>query len=86
MSKKVNRVERVALSGGIIGSMLTNPRNAIEKKCQALNAEGWKCHQIIEHSTRNVLVSLLQGVVLICTLFMWTFGGGYILLFEKEVD
>lgn len=85
MSRKVNRVERISLSGGLIGSMATNPRSAIEKKCQELNVDGWKCHQIIPHSTRNVAVSLLQGVVLVCTLFLWTFGDGYILLFEKDV-
>ena len=81
---KVNRVERISLSGGIIGSMVTNPRNAIEKKCQALNAEGWNCHQIILHSSNNILVAVLRGVVLLVTAFMWTFGDGYILIFEKD--
>ena len=80
----LNRVERISLSGGIIGSMLTNPRNAIQKKCEALNAEGWNCHQIIPHSSNNILVSVLRAVVLVVTFFMWTFGDGYILLFEKE--
>ena len=81
---RINRVERISLSGGFIGSMATNPRNAIEKKCQELNAEGWHCRQIILHSSNNTLVSLLRGIVLLCTVFMWTFADGYILLFEKE--
>ena len=34
---KANRVERISLSGGYIGLMLTNPRNAIEEKCRELN-------------------------------------------------
>ena len=82
---KINRVERVSLSGGIIGSLATNPRSAIENKCKELNSQGWNCHQIIPHSTRNVFVMILQTVVLVLTLFLWTFGAGYILLFEKDV-
>lgn len=81
---KLNRVERISLSGGIIGSMATNPRNAIEKKVLELNAEGWNCRQVIHHTSNNILVSVLRVVVLIGTLFMWTFSDGYILLFEKE--
>jgi ribosomal protein L40E len=82
---KINRVERVALFGGIIGSLATNPRNAIETKCKELNAQVWNCHQISPHSTRNIFVMIIQTVVLVLTLFLWTFGAGYILLFEKEV-
>jgi len=82
---KINRVERVSLSGGIIGALATNPRSAIEKKCNELNAQGWNCHQIMPHSTRNFLVIVLQNIILVLTLFLWTFGAGYILLFEKEV-
>ena len=81
---KINRMERVSLSGGIIGALATNPRTALERKIKQLNAEGWNCHQIIQHSTRNILVSVLQVVVLVLTAFLWTFGAGYLLLFEKE--
>jgi len=77
-------MERVAVSGGIIGSLLTNPRSALEKKLQHLNADGWNCRQIMDHGTRNVFAMILQTAVLICTLGMWTFGAGYLMLFEKE--
>jgi hypothetical protein len=83
---KINRVERVSLSGGIIGALATNPRSAIEKKCNELNVQGWNCHQIMPHSTRNFLVMILQSIILVLTLFLWTFGAGYVLLFEKEVN
>jgi len=84
--KKINRMERVALSGGIIGALATNPRSAIEKKIMLLNADGWNCHQIIPHSGRNILVKILQAIILVSTLFLWTFGDGYLLLFEKEIE
>jgi len=83
---KINRMERVALSGGLIGWLATNPREALENKTRELNAEGWNCRQVLDHSTRNGLIMVLQGVILICTLFLWTFGPGYLLVFEKELN
>jgi hypothetical protein len=81
---KINRMERVSLSGGIIGALTTNPRTALENKIKQLNAEGWNCHQILPHTGRNLLVKVFQVILLVVTLFLWTFGDGYLLLFEKE--
>ena len=81
---KINRVERVTLSGGIIGAFVTNARSALEVKMWALNAEGWKCRQVIPEYSLNGFKMLLQLLVLICTLFLWTFEPGYLLLLEKD--
>jgi len=81
---RINRMERVALSGGLIGFLTTNPREALESKMRELNAEGWNCRQMLDHSTHNGFIKILQFLVLICTLGLWTFGAGYLLLFEKE--
>lgn len=81
---KYNKVVRIALSGGIIGALFTNPRRALEKAINEANADGWNCHQILPHSTSNMFMVILQIVVLFCTLFLWTFGAGYLLLMEKE--
>ena len=82
--RKINKVVRVGLFGGLIGSALTNPRKALEDAIQKHNAEGWHCHQVIPHETRNILISLLQGILLVVTLFMFTFSGAYLLLLEKD--
>jgi len=82
--RKINKVVRVDLYGGLIGSSMTNPRKALEDVIQKHNAEGWHCHQVIPHETRNFLVSLLQGVLLVITLFLFTFSGAYLLIFEKD--
>jgi len=81
---KNNLAVRVSLYGGLIGSSITNPRKALESVIQKYNAEGWNCHRIIPHETRNILVSLLQGVLLVITLFMFTFSGAYLLLLERD--
>lgn len=80
----INKLERISLSGGLIGALTTNPRRALEKLIEKNNTEGWNCHQIMTHSTSNLFMVLLQVVVLCCTFGLWTFGSGYLVLFEKE--
>ena len=84
MSKK-NKVVRISLMGGLIGALTTNPRKALEEAIDKENNEGWNAIHIEPHSTANLLVWVLQLVVLVCTLGLWTWGGGYMVLFEKEV-
>lgn len=82
--KKINKVHRIALSGGLIGALTTNPRRALDAAIADANADGWNCHQILPHKTTNLFIVVLQLVVLICTLGLWTFGAGYLLLLEKD--
>jgi hypothetical protein len=84
MTTYVNKVVRVSLSGGLIGLLTTNPRRAIDNAIDKANQDGYHCHQIVPHSSRNLLVILIQITVLLATLFLWTWGAGYILLFQKE--
>ena len=81
---KINKVVRVALSGGIIGMLTTNPRAALDRAIAEANADGWNCHQIMQHKTTNLFVLLLLILILCCTCFLWTFGAGYMLLLEKD--
>jgi hypothetical protein len=84
MTKKINKVERIALMGGLIGALLTNPRKALEKAITRANEEGWNCRQILPHTTTNLFMRILMALCLVCTLGLWTFGAGYLLLLEKE--
>ena len=81
---KINKTERVALSGGLIGALFTNPKTAINKVLSANNVEGWYCRQVLPHSTSNVAVLIFELIVLCCTFGLWTFGAGYLLLLEKD--
>lgn len=83
---KINKVERIALSGGLLGALFTSPRRALDNAIAAANAAGWHCHQILPHHTTNLFMLLLQVVVLCCTLGLWTFGAGYLLLLEKDAE
>ncbi len=84
MTGYINKVVRISLSGGLIGLLTTNPRRAIDAAVDKGNQDGWRCHQILPHSSRNMLVVVVQLAVLLLTLGLWTWGAGYILLFEKQ--
>lgn len=81
---KVNKVVRIALSAGIIGWITTNPRRTLDNVIDKHNQDGWNAVYFAEHKTTNLFVAILQYLVLFLTLFLWTFGAGYMILFEKE--
>jgi hypothetical protein len=84
MAKK-NKVVRIALSGGLIGMFTTNPRKALDDAIDSGNQDGWNAVYFSEHQTSNMFIKLLQVTVLSLTLFLWTFGSGYMILMEKEI-
>jgi len=79
-----NRIEIVNLQGGLIGLLLTNPQRALQKATDEANRQGWRVHQVMEYGNRNLAMVGLQLLVLALTLGLWTWGGGYLLLLEKQ--
>lgn len=78
-----NKVTRLSLMGGVIGCILTNPRKALEEQIDKENQNGWSAIHIEPHRTTNLAVLAAQTIVLIATCGLWTWGGGYIVLFER---
>jgi len=83
MSTK-NKVTRISLMGGIIGAFTTNPRKALDDEIDKGNQEGWSAIHIEPHGTTNLLISTIQFAVLVLTLGLYTWGGGYLILFQRE--
>ena len=81
---KTNKVVRIALSGGIIGWITTNPRRALDARIDKENQEGWNAIYILPHVDTNLVAFLARVAVLVLTLFLWTWGAGYLILFERE--
>lgn len=79
-----NKVLRLSLAGGLIGLLTTNPRKALDDAIDQENQKGWNAIQIQPHRTTNLIVMLLQLLVLICTLGLWTWGAGYLILFQID--
>ena len=84
MAKK-NKVSQISLSGGLIGALTTNPRKALEDVIDRQNNDGWNAIHIEPHSTTNLFVTVVQLLALLLTLGLWTWGGGYMVLFERDV-
>jgi hypothetical protein len=84
MPAKINKVERISLSGGLLGLLFTNPRRALETNVLRHNAEGWSVRQVLEHTDTNLAAFFLRILVLMLTLFLWTWGAGYIIIYEKD--
>ena len=81
---KVNKIVRISLSGGIIGWLTTNPRRALDNRIDKENQDGWNAVYIMPHQASNLVAALARLVVLGCTLFLWTWGAGYLILLERE--
>ena len=83
-----NKIVRIELSGGIIGMIFTNPRRALDKEVQKQNRDGWECHQIMSNPAPNMFVKILQFVALLLTLFLYTWGAGFLIKLKKseEID
>ena len=75
---------RISLSGGIIGWLTTNPRRALDARIDQENQAGWNAVYFMPHTDTNLLAAILRIVVLVCTLLLWTWGAGYLILFERE--
>ena len=65
---KVNKLVRIALPGGIVGLLATNPRRALDNQIDKKNQEGWNAIYSIPHVETNLLVAVLRLVVLVLTL------------------
>ncbi len=81
---KINKVVRISLAGGLIGMLTTNPRRALDKRIENENKDGWNAIYFMPHKETNLLVSILQIVLLVVTLGLWTWGAGYFVLFERQ--
>lgn len=79
-----NKIVRISLAGGLIGLITTNPRRALENVIKAQNDMGFRCTYIMPNHAPNLLMRLVQLCVLICTLTLWTWGAGYLILLEKN--
>ncbi|MBC6428208.1 MAG: hypothetical protein GDA55_03120 [Cellvibrionales bacterium] len=79
-----NKVERISLAGGLLGLIFTDPRRALNALVKKHNAKGWRATFILQHSQHNLFMVLVQLVFLVLTVGLFTFGPGYLVMFEKE--
>ena len=81
---KRNKVVQINLMGGLIGLMATNPRKALDDRIDTENKDGWNAVYFMPHRDTNLLVIVAKILVLIATIGLWTWGAGYMVLFERD--
>jgi len=79
-----NKVINVTLTGGIIGALVSSPKNRLNTKIGAVNEEGWKVIQIIPANSGNIFLTIGRIILLIITLFLYTKENGYYVVLEKK--
>ena len=81
--QKINKVERIRYSGGIIGLLFGSTKGKMQNKITEMNKQGWNLH-LIHNDQPNLVIWIIRLLILILTLGLWTIGSSEILVFEKE--
>ena len=80
---KLNKVERLSYSGGLLGLIFASSRGKLDAKVKEMNEDGWNVH-FIHPDQPNLLIWILRLLILIITFGLWTIGNSELLVFEKE--
>ena len=80
---KINKVERIRYSGGIIGLLFGSTKGKMQNNVTEMNKQGWNLH-FIHNDQPNLVIWIIRLLILVFTLGLWTIGSSEILVFEKE--
>ena len=78
--KKINKVERLTYSDGIIGMLFGSTKGKMQDKIIEMNNQGWNLH-FIHNDQPNLVIWIIRLLILIVTLGLWTIGSSEILVF-----
>ena len=81
--KKINKVERLTYSGGIIGMLFGSTKGKMQDKITEMNNQGWNLH-FIHNDQPNLVIWIIRLLILTVTLGLWTIGSSELLVFEKQ--
>ena len=81
--KKVNQVERLQYSGGLIRLLFGSSKGKLQGKVEEMNQRGGNLH-FVHADQPNLLIWILRLIILFLTAGLWTIGNSELLVFEKE--
>ena len=82
---KINKIERLHYSGGLIGMLVGSAKGKLEGRVEEMNRRGWNLH-FIHPDNPNLLIWILRLFILGLTLGLWTIGSSELLVFEKDSE
>lgn len=80
----MNKVIEVPLTGGLIGLFVASPHRALHNAVARENAEGWRVVQVIPAASGSIFYFLLRNLLLLVTLFLYTFDPGFYIFLERN--
>ena len=81
--KKINQIERLNYSGGLLGMIFGSTKGKMQDKVSEMNNQGWNLH-FINNDQPNLILWIIRFLILVLTIGLWTIGSSEILIFEKE--
>ena len=78
--KKVNQVERLQYSGGLIGLLFGSSKSKLQGKVEEMNQRGWNLH-FVHADQPNLLIWIFRLLILFLTAGLWTIGNSELLVF-----
>ena len=81
--QKINKVQRITYSGGLIGILFGSTKGKMQNTITEMNKQGWNLH-FIHNDQPNLFIWIIRALILVITLGLWTIGSSEILVFEKE--
>ena len=81
--KKINKIERLNYSGGLLGMIFGSTKGKMQNKVSEMNNQGWNLH-FINADQPNLILWIIRILILVLTIGLWTIGSSEILVFEKE--
>ena len=64
--KKINKVERLTYSGGIIGMLFGSTKGKMQDKITEMNNQGWNLH-FIHNDQPNLVIWIIRLLILVVT-------------------
>lgn len=82
---RMNQVIEVTILGGLLGYVLGSPKQSLNLAIRKANLNGWQVIQILPSDSDNFISRILNGLLLVITLFLYTrLPGYYLVLARKE--
>ncbi len=81
-----NHVERITITGGLIGLIGGSPRGTLQKSIERANEKGWHVRQVMPDQHVNLVQIVLRLIILILTLLLYTPGQGFLIVYEQATS
>ena len=81
---QTNKVVKITVVGGLIGLLVGNPVESLNKRIKTENSQGWEVVQILPDTSINLLIWILRLILLAITFLFYTTSNGYYIVLKQK--